>query len=423
MTQEFPTVKGTRDFYPPDWAFFQWLFAKMREVSQRFGFQEYEGPALELQKLYALKSGEELVKEQTFVLMDRGGRKLALRPELTPTLARMVAKKRFQLSLPLRWFSIGRRWRYEQPQKGRAREFFQWDLDLIGSNKPEADAEVIAVGIELLKALGLSSRQVVFKINNRRLMDFKFSLIHIKKTQVPQIFRAIDKKERMSETEWESYLADLGLEQAQVQDLKGILADRDFARESEELTAVFSTLEDFGVGKFVEFDPTIVRGLDYYTGTVFEAREKQGEIRAIFGGGRYDNLVEVVGGPPLPGVGFAAGDMTLQLLLEKYQKIPTLPLSPTKVLITVFAEATFRDSLKLSRKLREKDINAELYLDPETNLGKQLKYANQKQIPYVIILGPEEIEKNVITLKWMKEDKQEVIPFEQLLSFLCEKND
>lgn len=411
---KFQLVKGFRDFYPEDLAARKWLFEKMREVSRKFGYQEYEGPCLEHLALYAAKSGEELVRQQTFILTDRSGEKLALRPELTPTLARMVAQEQASLPKPIRWFSIGPRWRYEKPQKGRTREFYQWDLDLLGVESPEADAEVIAIAAEFLKAVGLTPKQVVIKVNNRQLMEEKLDLIEIPQRLIPQVFRAVDKKEKMSPPKWEEWLKEIGLTNLQIKDLKGILKDKDFADESPQLTQIFSTLSDLGVAEFVEFDPEIVRGLDYYTGTVFEGRDRKGEFRAILGGGRYDNLVEIVGGPKIPGVGFAAGDKVIEEVLKKFGKWPTINPVPTKVLVTVFDESIYRNSLKIARQLRRAGIETELYLTAE-KLDKQLKYADRQKIPYVVIIGPQEAEKGTVILKKLTTRKQLEIPAENLL--------
>lgn len=410
-------LRGFQDFYPPQMAARRWLFEKMRAVSQLFGYQEYEGPTLEPLALYTAKSSEELVRQQTFTLTDRGGEKLALRPELTPTLARMVAQKQAELPRPIRWFSIGPRWRYEKPQKGRSREFYQWDVDLLGVETPEADAEIIAIAAEFLKAVGLTPKEVVIKINDRRLMEKKLSFVEIPKTKIRAVFQAIDKKEKMAEKKWEAWLREIGLSDLQIKDLKGILKDKDFAGESEELTAIFATLKDWEVEDYVEFDPAIVRGLDYYTGTVFEARDRAGEFRAILGGGRYDNLVAVVGGPRLPGVGFAAGDKVLEEVLRKFGKWPKIKAVPTKVLVTIFNEEFWRDSLKIAHRLRKEGIPTELYLTPD-KLDKQLKYADKQGIPYVIIFGPEEAEKGIILIKDLKTRKQTSLPPKKISSFL-----
>lgn len=396
-------LKGFRDFYPQEMAFRNWLFGKMRKVSRLFGYQEYEGPILEPVELYEAKSGEELVKKQTFQLEDRSGRKLALRPELTPTLARMVAAKQYELPFPLRWFSIGPRFRYEMPQKGRAREFYQWDADLVGINTPVADAEVIALACRFFQELNLTPKEVVIKINNRRLMDFKLSLLEIPKKLIPEVFRAIDKGNLKA-------LKTKGLPDSQILELKKILTDRDFSYESEELTETFSTLKDLGVGEYLEFDPTVVRGLDYYTGTVFEARDKKGKFRAILGGGRYDDLIETFKGRSLSGVGFAAGDMVIEEVLKSYGKYPKdINSNPAKVLVTVFDESAFRESLRIFTILQSMGINTEIYPDSTARLDKQLKYADRRGIPYAVILGPDEIERKTVTVKNLRTREQKQI--------------
>lgn len=410
-------LKGFRDFYPEDLATRQWLFGQMRRVSKLFGYQEYEGPILEPLSLYATKSGEELVKKQAFVFTDRDGEKIALRPELTPTLARMVTQKQIELPKPLRWFSIGPRWRYEKPQRGRAREFYQWDIDLLGEEPVEADAEIIAVACEFFKAVGLTPRQIVIKVNNRRFMEQKLTFIEIPKEKISQVISAIDKKEKMKPDEWEAWLSELGLSPLQIKDLKGILADKDYSGESEELTELFATLTDLGVAGWVEFDPTVVRGLDYYTSTVFEGRDRKGRFRAILGGGRYDNLVELVGGPRISGVGFAAGDKVVEEVLREFDLWPQISPVPTKVLVTLFAESLYRNSLNTAKKLREKGIPTELYLTVAA-LDKQLKYADRKGIPYVVIQGPAEIAKNTVLLKTMQDKTQEELTLRQLLDKL-----
>jgi len=405
---KFQLVRGFRDFYPEQMAGRRWLFAKMRAASRLFGYQEYDGPALEPLALYAAKSGEELVKKQAFILKDRGGQKLALRPELTPSLARMVAQRQGQLIPPLRWFSIGPRWRYEKPQKGRAREFYQWDVDLIGLDAIEADAEVIAIAAEFLRSLGLSSKQVVIKINNRRFLEQKLNLIDIPKNKIQAVFKAIDKKDKLPPSDWQKHLTELGLGQLQIKDLQKILKDRDFPKKSEEFTRLFSTISDLGLSDYVEFDPTVVRGLDYYTGTVFETRDKKGKFRAILGGGRYDNLVEVVGGKKMAGVGFACGDMVIEELLKEVHLWPSFNPVPTQILVTIFDKACYRNSLKLASKLRKAGLATEIYL-PAGKLDKQFKYADRKGIPLVAIIGPKELKAKTVTLKNLKTGQQKTV--------------
>lgn len=210
MKQIIPAIKGTRDFYPENMAVRTWLYEKIKQISQRYGYQEYDGPFLEPIDLYAAKSGEELVKEQSFVFPDRGGELITLRPELTPSLARMVAQKQKQLVFPLRWWSFGPFWRYEKPQKGRSREFFQWNIDLIGLNTPEADAELLSVIVSFCKAVGLSSAQVKVFVNDRKLMEDHLNLLEIPPERRSNVFRLIDRKEKMEFREWENYAKDEG---------------------------------------------------------------------------------------------------------------------------------------------------------------------------------------------------------------------
>lgn len=410
--------KGFRDFYPEDFAVQQWLFSQMKEVSNLFGYVQYDGPLVETIELYAAKSSEELVKEQTFQITDRGGRTLALRPEMTPSLARMIAAKQQELGSPLRWFNIGPRFRYEAPQRGRTRQFTQWDADLIGPTTPEADAEIIALVATFFKKLGFSEQEVVIKVNNRRLMEFKASLLDFPKERIGELFQMIDKKDKMSEQKWLEYIQKQGLSGKQAENLQSILSDRDAAFESEELTQMFSTLKDMGLDKYVEFDPSIVRGLDYYTGTVFEARDRKGDFRAIVGGGRYDNLIELFGGTPLSGIGFACGDMVLLEMLKEYGKIPKdIPLSNTEILVTLFSSEQTRASIEIATLLRANNISTELFSDSTVKLEKQLKYADRKKIPYATIIGPDEEKKGQVVIKNLESRTQEVVSFSKLIAY------
>src|SRR5512135_422742 len=298
-------IKGTRDFYPEEMAFRTWLYKQMETASQRFGYQEYEAPILETLDLYAAKSGEELVKEQSFVFTDRGGDTIALRPELTPSLARMVAQKQRELIKPIRWWSFGPFWRYERPQKGRTREFFQWNIDLIGADSAYADAELIAVLAEFFRSVGLTSEQVVIKFNNRKLMEEQITRIGFQQDQISDVYKLIDKLDKLSAGNWATYGAEtLKLNPGQIEQLSGLLGNRDLWQQSAELVQLVAALKDFGVSDYIEYDPAIIRGLAYYTGVVFEAKERRGNYRSICGGGRYDNLVGDVGGEPLGGTGF-----------------------------------------------------------------------------------------------------------------------
>jgi len=409
-------VKGTREFYPPEMAIRNWLYANIRNVSESFGYSEYDGPFLEPIDLYAAKSGEELVKEQSFVFPDRGGNLITLRPELTPSLARMVAQKQRQMIYPLRWWSFGPFWRYEKPQKGRTREFFQWNIDLIGSKSPEADAELIAICAEFFKRIGLSPDNVKVLINDRRLMDRKLSEIGIDASLKKKALKIIDRQDKMNNVTWKAYALDNGLKEEQFNGLKKILENNDLYQESDELLNIFSALENLGVQEYVQFDPKIVRGLDYYTGVVFEARDIGKSTRAILGGGRYDDLVKDVGGEPLTGVGFAMGDVVLPIILEQYGLLPDLQINPARILVTIFDEESIPVSLSIATVLRKAGFSVQTY--PEAaKIAKQLKYADRCAIQFALIVGPEEEEQAIVQVKDMKTREQSSVPLAELVNY------
>ncbi|PJC28843.1 histidine--tRNA ligase [Candidatus Shapirobacteria bacterium CG_4_9_14_0_2_um_filter_40_11] len=400
-------VKGTRDFYPQDQAFQNWLYLKFKEVAELFGFQEYEGPIIESLDLYAAKSGEELVKKQAFTLADRSGNALTLRPEMTPTLARMVAQKARELTFPVKWFTFGRRFRYEKPQKGRAREFFQWDVDILGPENLEADAEVIAVAATLYQKLGLTPTEVKIKINDRKLLQDRFLTLEIPEENLVRVFRLADKKDKVTREDFIEMGQENGLSEDQTKAILQILEEKNAYLDSPWLVKIFDLLKKYGVSEYVEYDPGIVRGLEYYTRTVFEGWDVKGEFRAIWGGGRYDNLVADVGGKQkIPGVGFAMGDMVIAEVLKANNKYPTLLINKTQVLVTVFSPELYDKSLKIANVLREENINAETFLDPTAKIDKQLKYADKKGIPYVIIIGPVEAEQTLVVLKNLRTREQ-----------------
>ncbi|HJZ12999.1 MAG TPA: ATP phosphoribosyltransferase regulatory subunit, partial [Acidobacteriota bacterium] len=294
-------VKGTREFYPEEMALRNYLYEKIRAASQSFGFQEYDGPFIEPIELYAAKSGEELVKKQSFVFEDRGGDLVTLRPELTPSLARMIAARQGSLTYPVHWWSFGPFWRYEQPQKGRTREFFQWNIDILGVDSPEADAELIAVAATFLRSVGLDPARATIFVNNRRLMESEFDALGIAKEKRVDMSNLVDRRSKMKPEAWDEYALEMGLNQKQLDGLKNVLGNFDLWKKSDELVRLFNALEALGVKDYVKFDPNIIRGLLYYTSTVFEAYDVSGSLRrAILGGGRYDNLLADVGGDPLP---------------------------------------------------------------------------------------------------------------------------
>jgi histidyl-tRNA synthetase len=401
-------VKGTRDFFPEDMSFRQWLYAKIREASELFGYQEYDGPFLERMDLYAAKSGEELVKDQSFVFKDRGGEMVALRPELTPSLARMVAAKSKALPRPIRWWSFGPFWRYERPQRGRSREFFQWNIDLLGIESPEADAEIVATGAEFLRGVGLASDAVSILVNDRRLAETQLDEIGIGAERRALVFRLIDRRDRMSPDKWTEWSLEEGLNQQELKALQKLLDDLDAWKNFAPLQRFFDATEALGAADYVAYDPTVIRGLDYYTGTVFEARDSGGEYRAIFGGGRYDDLVSAVGGDRVPGTGFAMGDMVIRLVLEQYDAAPSLDSRPSEILITTFDDRSLMASLELAAEFRAAGVPAEWYPAPD-KLAKQLKYAARVGARVAVILGPDEIAAATATVRNLVSGEQQSV--------------
>ena len=400
-------VKGTRDFYPQDKSVNSWLYQNIREVSESFGYQEFDGPFLESIDLYAAKSGEELVKEQSFVFPDKSGNLIALRPELTPSLVRMIAQQQQQLYYPLRWWSFGPFWRYESPQKGRGREFFQWNADLIGVDSPEADAEMAALMAEFFKKIGLSSDQVKVFVNNRRLMEGELSKLNISPDKQGKVFRLIDRRDKLSDKEWGAYALEIGLKTKQFEGIKTLISSENLWKESQELVQFFSAVDALGVKDYVEYSPRIIRGLDYYTGTVFEALSLATDVRrSISGGGRYDNLLADVGGDSLPGVGFAMGDMVLNVILEELGLLPeNRSSSPAKVMVTVFDAESQMASYQLGAELRQENIKVYSYPIAD-KLGKQFRHADRIGAKVAVILGPDEIANQQVAIKDLQTREQ-----------------
>jgi len=399
MATKIQTVKGTREFYPEAMALRNYLFEKVRAASQAFGYQEYDGPFIESLDLYAAKSGEELIKKQSFVFEDRGGDVVTLRPELTPSLARMIAAKQNELTYPVRWWSFGPFWRYEQPQKGRAREFFQWNIDMLGVDSPEADAELIAVAATFLRSVGLSPERAQIYVNNRRLMETQFNALGISAEKRMDVSGLIDRRTKMEPVKWDAYALELGLTQTQLDGLKNILGNFELWKQSDELSRTFAALDALGVREYVKFDPNIMRGLLYYTGTVFEAFDTSGSLkRAIFGGGRYDNLLADVGGQPLPGVGFAMGDMVIGIILQEAGLLPEFQSTPAQVLVTIFDEKLSMQSFSLAAELRNAGLNVMVFPEP-AKLQKQFKFADKMKMKVAVVLGPDEAEKGLVVVK------------------------
>ncbi len=411
-------LPGFRDFYPDDLALRNYLFATWRAVAGRYGFEEYDGPPLEPVELYTGKSGAEIV-QQLYTFEDKGGRNVALRPEMTPTLARMVAARANGLRKPIRWFSIPQLFRYERQQRGRLREHFQLNMDIIG----EA-AEIIALAVDVMRALGLTARDVRVRLSDRRVLGALLRAGGVPEARLPEAYQAVDKLERMPREEVVAQLAAAGLELPAVETvfrvagLRGLPAvETEFARDRsssgavpgdlDPLRRVVAALDAMGLGDFVEVDLSIVRGLAYYTGTVFELFDAGRTLRAICGGGRYDNLLSALGGVDLPALGFGMGDVVLSELLRERGLVPAVSAG-----LDVFVVAVTRDDvphlLALAHELRDGGLRVEYTLGSST-LRKQLELADARRARYAVVIGPDDRARGEVILRDLEAKSQRAV--------------
>jgi len=401
---KIPPVKGTRDFYPPDMAVRNFIVDGWKKVSMRNGFEEYDGPIFEYLKMYQIKSGDEIV-EQLFSLTDRGGRELALRPEITPTLARMVNQQINALPKPIKWFSVPRLLRAERPQKGRLREFFQWNIDIIGEDNPRADAEVIFTTIDYLRKVGLTPQDIKIKISSRKLLAAALRAFGIDADDLESLYVLLDKKPKMPPNKFEVLLKDKVGDKKIVNKILDFMAvdnvldipkiNNFLEDDSEELNEVFVSLDQMKVEDYCVFDASIVRGLAYYTGVVFEVHDVAGELRAIGGGGRYDNLLRDFGGPAISATGMGMGDCVLEILLrEKGLLEEKLPATKLDYFVACAANLSTHYDMNLVSKIRQKGFSAAFSYKTdvvrkyeEGDLSKQLKEAAALNARNCIIVG------------------------------------
>lgn len=420
--------KGTRDFYPDEMRLRNWFFGTIRSTLETAAFDEYDGPMLESLELYAAKSGEEIANKQTYNFIDRGGRSLAIRPEMTPTVARMVAGKMGELTFPLRWFSIPNMYRYEATQRGRLREFWQLNVDIFGCDTFEADLEVIVSAIRIMTAFGADESMFTVRINNRRFFNDVISAIaETDEEQSRLVSKVIDRKNKVSRAAYEKDLTALGLSAEQIQKIDqlyhmSVTEATELcpdSRGSMELRLLFDALNKIGLDKYCVFDFGIIRGLDYYTGTVFEVFDNAPENnRAMFGGGRYDNLVGLfVKNASISGVGYGMGDVTLENFLVTHGLIPQQLGSGIKVLVTRFDDVPYEAYLSLTDTLRNEGVPCSLYLGSK-KFGKQIEYAVKGGYTHVIILGGNEWESGTVKVKNLNTREEQTIDRDKLLSLL-----
>ena len=418
--------KGSRDWYPAEMRLRTYIFQTWKRVVESYGYEAYDAPLLESVDVYAAKSGQELVNEQMYNFIDRGDRRVAIRPEMTPSVSRMIATKSQQVALPARWYSIAQFMRYERPQRGREREFWQLNADLFGLDGSLAEAEVIGMGNELLKAFGATDDMFTIRINNRRIINFMMAhYLGLDAVQAQLMTKLFDKKNKIAPESFRDQAIDIFGDDAAskgLQKLAQLLAAKTMAdlpeviRDSEpvkEIQELFTYLERMGV-RNATFDITLMRGLDYYTGTVFEFFDTHKDNkRSLFGGGRYDGLVGLFGAEPVSAVGIAPGLSTTQLFLESHNLLPEL-YSTTDIYMVVIGDA-LRGAMKLAGELRQEGVNVEIDYTGR-KLDKQLKTAVKKSIPNLLFIGEEELQREIYPLKDIASGKETKLSFERIVS-------
>jgi len=407
MSEQFSTdpYKGVRDFYPTDWAHMEAMFARIRSTLTLWGYEEYNASPLERAELYEAKTSEEIVNEQTYTFTDRGARRVTLRPEMTPTLARMVAGKRRELALPLRWFSIGNRFRYERSQRGRLREFYQADIDLVGLPEGEADVEIVRLASEILKAFGATENDFVIRVSSRVILNSACKAAGLSAEATRAYIRLLDKKSKMRPEEFA-----IASESISAQDPLSFI-------DAKNTEAFVAALLKRGVWNVV-FDVSITRGFDYYTGMVFEVFDTNpANPRSLFGGGRYDALVALYGGDPIPAVGFALGDVTLADFLETHDLVPKFNFGTPQLYVgtpsasdipaaQVFADAMRKDGCRVFVNLTSRA------------LGDQIKDAVKRGITLFVAYGANEVVNKSVRLKTLATGEEVVLPVSDIHSYL-----
>jgi histidyl-tRNA synthetase len=418
------SLPGFRDFYPAEFAVRTHITSAWREAARRHAFEEYDGPPLEALDLYTEKSGDEIVG-QLYTFEDKGGRAVALRPEMTPSLARMVGARAGALRKPIRWFSMPQLFRYERTQRGRLREHFQWNVDVLGEPEIGADAEVLATGLDALKLLGLTDADIVARFNDRRLMDRLLRSAGLDDGHLPAAYAAVDKlsrepparvRERLTSAGVPDDTASRVLDLFAMKDLASVRErfgnDEGIAETIDRLDTYAAILGDLGHAGTIAFDLTIVRGLAYYTGTVFEIFDRAGELRAICGGGRYDRLLDSLGGSDLPAVGFGMGDVVLGELLAERGLLPST--SPhVDWFIVAVTEAERPVQMRIATLLRAQGHSV-AYAFRQQGVGKQFKEADARGAARVIVIGPDEVAEGVAVVREMQSGEEKRIPLDAL---------
>ena len=419
--------KGTRDYYPAEKRLQNYIFDTWRRVVERFGYEEYGAPLLENIEIYAAKSGTELVNEQTYSFTDRGGRAVAIRPEMTPSISRMVAARRQELAYPAWFYSIANFMRYERPQRGREREFWQLNVDIFGADNWAADSEIITIADAILKEFGATADDYTIRVNNRGFIHAMMAeYLGLSSEAEYDMIKLFDRRNKISETQFiESARAILGEKQSsEIDKILAILnakAIEDLPEDLQKNNAVadiqrvLTALRDVGVESAI-FDATLMRGLDYYTGTVFEVFDNHPEnSRALFGGGRYDGLVGLFGAEPLSAVGMAPGGTMIENFLQVHGLLPP-EATKTAVYVVVIGPVVL-EAQQLAQTLRASDINVEVDVTGR-KFDKQLKTALKKNIPYLLFVGPDDVARGQYSLKNAETETEETLSPEEIIEKL-----
>jgi len=422
--------KGTRDFYPEDMRLRNWLFDQWREVAKQYGFSEYDAPVLESESLYTRKAGEE-VTQQLYNFEDKGERKVALRPEMTPSLARMVMAKKGGLPLPLKWFSIPQCWRYERMTRGRRREHFQWNMDIWGVAGEEADAELLSAMVTFFESVGLTSEDVGIKVNSRLVISEVLTELGIPPEKFAATCVLVDKLEKVPLDAIQGDLEEIGLDRSVVEKLTSVLTvdsiegiTEVLGEDSEAVQQISNLLElckVYDIEDWILFDASVVRGLSYYTGAVFEAFDRKGVLRAIAGGGRYDKLLETFGGDPTPAAGFGFGDAVIVELLKDRDLLPSFETSGIDTVVFAMGADLYPSAIEVASKLRKSGQKVELVLEKTRKTKWVFKHADRLGAKYCAIIGTQEFENQEVNIKNLGDGEQTKVKVDALSEWVEEQ--
>lgn len=405
------SYKGVRDFYPEDQFIQRYLFEHMERICELYGYEEYNASVLEPAELYRSKTSEEIVNEQTYTFTDRGGREVTLRPEMTPTFARMIAARSRELPFPVRWYSIPNVFRYERPQRGRLREHWQMNADVVGASGVEADAEIISMAHAIMRSMGAEERDFEIRVSDRRILETMYDTLKIHQDKRAEVTRLLDKRGKVED--FDRKLAEL---LGDDETTSSLIAEIERTTSSAYLEELRVMLEHMGVRNMI-VDTKITRGFDYYTGMVFEVFDTSPENRrSMFGGGRYDKLLEIFGGEPIPTVGFAMGDVTARDFLEAHNLMPEYSPSTEVVIAVVEPEATTH-AIRLAQDLRREDVTVAVNFSGK-RVGDQIRQADKMKVPFVIAVGAKERDSGKYTVKNLSSGNEITLPADRIAEHL-----